>query len=80
MKETYYLTGQQPERYKPMLDALVDLRIKDMGILLNELREQASGLEKPSIEYDLIKIRYRDVETGIKFWIELKYEGDVEHE
>ena len=80
MKTTTYLTGQHPERYKELLEPLADMRIADMKLLLDELREAAGPMEKPSSEYYQIKKRFKAVQDGISWWTELKYEGEIDHE
>ena len=77
MTKTYYLTGHNPERYNDLLAPLIELRINDMSELLDELRVKARGIESGTIEYDAIVERYQEIEKGIKWWLELEYEGDI---
>ncbi len=77
MTQTEFLTGRAPERYKELLDPLVDLRLSDMQETLTELRGKADLMDKSSQEYDVVKARYKKIEKAITFWVGLKYEGIV---
>ena len=76
MTRTERLTGHKPERYKEATEALSSLRIDDMKELLNVLRIEARQLEIGSNKWSKISDRYQEVVVAIKWWNELKNEGN----
>ena len=67
MTRTEYLTGEKPV-YDPFLEEFATNRIQSMRNLLTELGLATRDLEVCSPEWEEIHTRYKEVETGIKWW------------